>query len=169
MRRSELGSNSRLPTATAAPRWPARLYPATGTSRPPDLRLRTSRTAPRQARYPYLDEDVVATLAALPLPLLCDLRQEAGRGDKLVLRRLARNVGLTRCASLQKRAIQFGTRIANKNVCGEALLGPEVSLDEIVHPAACAAAAPAQRSRPREALAKPRNKLPLRATGAEAR
>jgi hypothetical protein len=34
---------------------------------------------------------------------------------KVVLRRLARNLGLTRCASLQKRAIQFGTRIANKN------------------------------------------------------
>jgi hypothetical protein len=31
-----------------------------------------------------LDEDVVATLAALPLPLLCDLRHEAGRGDKVV-------------------------------------------------------------------------------------
>ena len=40
-----------------------------------------------QARYPFLDEDVVATLAALPLPLLCDLRLEAGRGDKIVLRR----------------------------------------------------------------------------------
>ena len=40
---------------------------------------------PDQARYPYLDEDVVATLAALPLPLLCDLRHEAGRGDKVVL------------------------------------------------------------------------------------
>ena len=51
------------------------------------------------------------------------------------------------------------------------MLGPEVSLDEIVHPAASTAAtaasaaasaaadaAPARRSRPREALAKPRNK-----------
>ena len=37
----------------------------------------------REARYPYLDEAVVATLAALPLPLLCDLRHEAGRGDKV--------------------------------------------------------------------------------------
>jgi len=91
-----------------------------------------------------------------------------------VLRRLARSVGLTRSASLQKRAIQFGTRIANKNVSGEAVLGPEVSLDEIVHPAACADAAPRQavtggrtggqaerRTRPREALAKPRSKQGL--------
>ena len=91
-----------------------------------------------------------------------------------MLRRLARNVGLTRSASLQKRAIQFGTRIANKNVSGEAVLGPEVSLDEIVHPAACADAAPrqtvtggraggqaARRTRPREALAKPRSKQGL--------
>ena len=48
------------------------------------------------------------------------------------------------------------------------MLGPEVSLDEIVHPAASTAAttaasaaadtAPARRARPREALAKPRNK-----------
>ena len=93
-----------------------------------------------------------------------------------MLRRLARSVGLTRSASLQKRAIQFGTRIANKNVSGEAVLGPEVSLDEIVHPAACADAAPrqtvrvtggradgqaARRTRPREALAKPRSKQGL--------
>ena len=88
----------------------------------------------------------------------------------MVLRRLARNVGLTRCASLQKRAIQFGTRIANKNPYPNANPNPDpnpnpnqVSLDEIVHPAASAAAcaadaAPAQRSRPREALAKPRSK-----------
>jgi asparagine synthetase B (glutamine-hydrolysing) len=68
-----------------------------------------------EARYPFLDEGVVATVAALPLPLLCDLRQVAGRGDKQVLRRLARRVGLTRCASLQKRAIQFGTRIAQRS------------------------------------------------------
>ena len=87
-----------------------------------------------EARYPFLDEGVVATVAALPLPLLCDLRQVAGRGDKQVLRRLARRVGLTRCASLQKRAIQFGTRIANKNVSGEALLGAGVRLEDIVHP-----------------------------------
>ena len=73
-------------------------------------------------------------LSGLPLPLLCDLRQVAGRGDKQVLRRLARRVGLTRCASLQKRAIQFGTRIANKNVSGEALLGGGVRLEDIVHP-----------------------------------
>ena len=28
---------------------------------------------------------MVATLAALPLPLLCDLRHGAGRGDKVLL------------------------------------------------------------------------------------
>ena len=49
----------------------------------------------REARYPYLDEGVVATLAALPLPLLCDLRHEAGRGDKVSVMTLTPTLPLT--------------------------------------------------------------------------
>ncbi|EOD33955.1 hypothetical protein EMIHUDRAFT_423585 [Emiliania huxleyi CCMP1516] len=117
----------------------------------------------REARYPFLDEEVVATLAATPLHLLCDPRRPPGVGDKLVLRLLARSIGLSRCASLQKRAIQFGTRIANKNVSGTALLSPDIALDELVHPnaaltaaeAASPAAAAPPRGKPRESLAKP--------------
>jgi len=37
-------------------------------------------------------------------------------GDKLLLRQLALHMGLGNVAQLQKRAIQFGTRIANKAV-----------------------------------------------------
>ena len=36
----------------------------------------------REARFPYLDEAVMRVLAALPLPLVCDLRDELGCGDK---------------------------------------------------------------------------------------
>ena len=134
----------------------------------------------REARFPFLDEAVVGTLGATPLHLLCDPRFEAGVGDKIVLRRAARALGLARCASLQKRAIQFGTRIANRHVSGDALLGPDVRLDEIVHPSAAAAAAAAARlavpghrkggatppgaPKPRESLAKPRRRVAERRT-----
>ena len=50
--------------------------------------------------------------------------------------RLAHRIGLCRGATLQKRAIQFGTRIANKNVCGAAMLNDSVELVEVVHPSA---------------------------------
>ena len=57
---------------------------------------------------------------------------------KCVCGRLARRLGLTHSASLQKRAIQFGTRIANKNVCGAATLDASIDLAEVVHPSAAA-------------------------------
>ena len=88
----------------------------------------------REARHPYLDENVMAALAATPLHLICDLRHPLGMGDKLILRRLARMLGLSAASCLQKRAIQFGTRIANKNVCGQALIDESVDLREVVHP-----------------------------------
>ena len=43
-------------------------------------------------------------------------------------------LGLTRSTALQKRAIQFGTRIANKNVCGQAVLDDTVDFASVVHP-----------------------------------
>ena len=88
----------------------------------------------REARHPYLDEGVLATLAETPLHLICDLRWPLGCGDKIILRRLARMLGLTEASCLQKRAIQFGTRIANKSVCGQAVLDETIDLREVVHP-----------------------------------
>jgi len=40
-----------------------------------------------QARFPFLDEDVVQLLMDLPLPCVVDLTLEAGVGDKKILRR----------------------------------------------------------------------------------
>ena len=68
----------------------------------------------REPRFPFLDEGVTALLARMPLPLVCELEREPGAGDKAVLRRAARALGLGPSAALQKRAIQFGTRIANR-------------------------------------------------------
>lgn len=50
-----------------------------------------------------------------------------------------RSLGLTRSCRLQKRAIQFGTRIANRHVYGKAKLRGDYHLSELVHPAAAGA------------------------------
>ena len=108
----------------------------------------------REARHPYLDESVMDLLRATPLHHVTDLRRPLGDGDKLILRRAARMIGLTRCTALQKRAIQFGTRIANKNVCGQALLDDSVDLASVVHPEAVARAPPCPQGGGRRARAR---------------
>ncbi|KAJ8577994.1 hypothetical protein ON010_g1218 [Phytophthora cinnamomi] len=72
----------------------------------------------REARFPYLDEDVVSTIATFPVSSLCDAKLPRGVGDKRVLRLVARCLGLRSCAGLAKRAIQFGSRIAKVSNTG---------------------------------------------------
>lgn len=69
----------------------------------------------REARFPFLDEDVIRTLLDLPLWEVADLNQPSGTGDKKILREVARMLGLHEAASLPKRAIQFGSRIARES------------------------------------------------------
>lgn len=66
----------------------------------------------KEARFPYLDEDVMAYLDALPLEQRCNMNLPSGEGDKKILREVARMIGVTECSTLVKRAIQFGSRIA---------------------------------------------------------
>ncbi|KAF2361916.1 Asparagine synthase [Trinorchestia longiramus] len=66
----------------------------------------------RAPRFPYLDEDVVSYLNSLPIWVKANLSLPRGVGEKLLLRVLAHQVGLTVAAGLPKRAIQFGSRIA---------------------------------------------------------
>lgn len=73
----------------------------------------------REVRYPFLDDWLVGLVHRLPLELLCDLNgddQGKGKGlqDKVLARRVARSLGLLRASTLQKRAMQFGTRIADR-------------------------------------------------------
>lgn len=66
----------------------------------------------REARFPFLDENVVSTIATFPVSSLCDADFPRGVGDKRALRLVAKSLGLQSCAGLAKRAIQFGSRIA---------------------------------------------------------
>eukprot|EP00004_Rigifila_ramosa_P016381 TRINITY_DN3886_c0_g1_i1.p1 TRINITY_DN3886_c0_g1~~TRINITY_DN3886_c0_g1_i1.p1 ORF type:complete len:677 (-),score=108.94 TRINITY_DN3886_c0_g1_i1:91-2121(-) len=73
----------------------------------------------KEGRYPFLDETVRAAIARLPLKVICDLRLPRGQGDKMVLRRIARDIlGLERSAEFPKRAVQFGSHVVKVTHAG---------------------------------------------------
>jgi asparagine synthetase B (glutamine-hydrolysing) len=78
----------------------------------------------KEARYPFLDEDVVTWALKAPVwdkvGFGFELGDEADGGDlesgKLVLRLLAKKLGMSGVAKEKKRAIQFGARTAKMGV-----------------------------------------------------
>ncbi|CAL1395125.1 unnamed protein product [Linum trigynum] len=69
----------------------------------------------KEARFPFLDEDVIKTLLEIPLWEVANLDEPSGVGDKKILREVARLLGLLEASILPKRAIQFGSRIARES------------------------------------------------------
>ncbi|XP_047047855.1 asparagine synthetase domain-containing protein C4F6.11c [Lolium rigidum] len=69
----------------------------------------------KEARFPFLDENVIKTLLEIPLWEIANLDEPAGKGDKKILREVAKLLGLQEASFLPKRAIQFGSRIARES------------------------------------------------------
>lgn len=64
-------------------------------------------------RVPYVDEDLTFFVRNLKLSQKCLPSLEQGLGDKLLLRLCSFHLGLGQVCSMPKRAMQFGSRIAN--------------------------------------------------------
>uniref|UniRef100_A0A0D9Y0Q8 Asparagine synthetase domain-containing protein n=1 Tax=Leersia perrieri TaxID=77586 RepID=A0A0D9Y0Q8_9ORYZ len=69
----------------------------------------------KEARFPFLDENVIKTLLEIPLWEMAKLDEPVGKGDKKILREVANLLGLKEAALQPKRAIQFGSRIARES------------------------------------------------------
>uniref|UniRef100_A0A2P2KXA0 Asparagine synthetase domain-containing protein n=1 Tax=Rhizophora mucronata TaxID=61149 RepID=A0A2P2KXA0_RHIMU len=70
----------------------------------------------REARFPFLDEDVVRILLDIPLWEVANLDQPSGTGDKKILREVARMLGLREAAIQPKRAIQVSVTMSYRSI-----------------------------------------------------
>ncbi|KAI8641407.1 asparagine synthetase domain-containing protein 1 [Parasitella parasitica] len=66
----------------------------------------------KEVRFPFLSTNVVDWLCKQPIQLKMDLRYNRGIGEKILLRHLARELGLVHASRNWKRAIQFGAKTA---------------------------------------------------------
>uniref|UniRef100_A0A6J0UH66 Asparagine synthetase domain-containing protein 1 n=1 Tax=Pogona vitticeps TaxID=103695 RepID=A0A6J0UH66_9SAUR len=88
----------------------------------------------KEARFPFLDEEVVSFLNSLPVWEKANLALPRGIGEKLLLRLAAAELGLTASSVLPKRAMQFGSRIAkmenrNEKACDKCTRLQSVSVE----------------------------------------
>lgn len=65
-------------------------------------------------RTPYLQEDFISVVQSLEAEQRCYHPLGEGIGDKLTLRLCGYRLGLRTSATLRKRALQFGSRIADR-------------------------------------------------------
>lgn len=72
-----------------------------------------------EIRFPYLDENVIQFSKSIPIEEIVDMNLPKGYGDKMILRKIGVMLGLNGVFNLEKRAIQFGSRIAKETSFNE--------------------------------------------------
>ena len=75
----------------------------------------------REVRFPFLDTRLIKGTSLLPFPTILDPDLPRGQAEKKILRMIARSYGFRGIHGLEKRAIQFGSKIAkafNKHTFG---------------------------------------------------
>lgn len=75
----------------------------------------------KESRIPFVDERVLDFALSEHLGSLVNLELPIGVGDKIILRRCLKSLGLVRASERHKRALQFGSRLAkaaNKDAFG---------------------------------------------------
>jgi hypothetical protein len=70
----------------------------------------------------------------LPLSTLCNMLLPQGVGDKLLLRICTNALNIRKTSVLQKRAMQFGSKIANRHITGVVRLNQVNCVLDIVNP-----------------------------------
>ena len=80
-----------------------------------------------------MDEQFISFIKQLPIHSICDLNQCLGIGDKKLLRDCAKQIGLKYSYSLVKRAIQFGSRIANNKVAGYVDIKQKLKINDLIN------------------------------------
>ena len=85
-----------------------------------------------------MDEDIIDWWRNQSITQCCDLidryDNQRGIGDKSIVRYSAKSIGLIHCCTLQKRAAQFGSRIANRKVKGQSLIDSHTCIIQFVNP-----------------------------------
>ena len=66
----------------------------------------------KETRHPFLSIPLINGIVGLPVHVKTDPRLASGIGDKLLLRKLARQEGLVLASERKKRAMQFGSHSA---------------------------------------------------------
>lgn len=74
----------------------------------------------KEARFPFLDEELVSFLCRLPVEIKADMTRPKGQSEKRLLRLMALRLGFSDAiAYLPKRAIQFGAKTAKMTASRE--------------------------------------------------
>jgi asparagine synthetase B (glutamine-hydrolysing) len=68
-----------------------------------------------EIRYPYFDKELIEFLAGIKdITVVSDFTLKRGIGEKRLLRNVAKSLGFDMCYMFEKRAIQFGTKLAKE-------------------------------------------------------